>query len=369
MSDAVRPPASPPQSRPGSILTIPSSDAAFAEHVQALSRRYSRASAAEFEQRLRNVFPRVAVRERSLSGEPPAWYVYRDGRWRPPTDGPWWVEPRIPRLVVSDDGWIVEASRTASDLLGIEDSGPLPHHFTDFVVPGALEESLALHELVKQVGEFEATVLLRPLSGEVIAVDIHVAREGEDLVARIRLADDVDVPVLSGQSVERPRLTFTPATDAAFRGYAERALARMPEPTAMGLELRLHRIYPHARVSAEGDAWEVWRDSDADRAGQSEWWLERGVARVRFDAQALILEANEAATELFARELVGHHWQEFVTPGSTEQVSVVLEILAEVGAAESRFRIPRPDGSLLEFHSYTEVVGDEFVTSMKPVGG
>ena len=64
--------------------------------------------------------------------------------------------------------------------------------------------------------------------------------------------------------------------------------------------------------------------------------------------------------------MVGHHWQEFVTPGSTEQVSAMLAILAEVGRAESRFRMPRADGSLLEFDSYTEVVGEGFTTVMRP---
>jgi PAS domain-containing protein len=342
---------------------------AFAEHVRSVSKRYSRSSAADFERRLRTVFPRVVVRDRSLTREPAAWNVNRDGRWRPPTQGPWWVEPGMPRLVVSDEGWIVEASRTAADLLGIEDSGPLPHHFTDFVVPGALEDSLALHELVKRVSEFEATVLLRPTSGDIIAVDVRIAREGEHLIALIRLADDVDVPALSGHSVARPRLTFTPATDVAFRAYAERAFERMPEPTTEGLELRLRRLYPHAAVVDEHGAWAVRRDRGEDDGAQTRWWLDPGVARVRYDAQALILEANDAAVAMFGRQLVGHHWQEFVTPGSAEQVTVMLEILAEVGAAESRFRIPRADGSLLEFDSYTEVAGDEFGTALRPITG
>jgi PAS domain-containing protein len=88
---------------------------------------------------------------------------------------------------------------------------------------------------------------------------------------------------------------------------------------------------------------------------------------VRYDAQGLILEADDAARQLFGRELAGHHWQDFVTPGSTEQVGVMLEIMAEVGAVESRFRMPRADGSLLEFDSYTEVTGDEFETVFRPV--
>jgi hypothetical protein len=65
--------------------------------------------------------------------------------------------------------------------------------------------------------------------------------------------------------------------------------------------------------------------------------------------------------------MVGHHWQEFVTAGSTDEVSIMLEILAEAGAAESRFRMPRGDGSLLEFDSYTVVDGAEFSTVFRPV--
>ena len=45
----------------------------------------------------------------------------------------------------------------------------------------------------------------------------------------------------------------------------------------------------------------------------------------------------------------------------------MLAILAEVGAAESRFRLPMPNGSLLEFDSYTEVDGDEFVSAYRLV--
>ena len=55
-----------------------------------------------------------------------------------------------------------------------------------------------------------------------------------------------------------------------------------------------------------------------------------------------------------------------MTPGSTEQVSAMLAILAEAGHAESRFRMPRADGSLLEFDSYTEVDGEGFTAVMRP---
>ena len=84
------------------------------------------------------------------------------------------------------------------------------------------------------------------------------------------------------------------------------------------------------------------------------------------DHEGRILEANPAAETFFGRALVGHHWQEFVTPGSTEQVAAMLEILASIGSAESRFRIPAADGSLVEFDSFTKVEGETFTTIMRP---
>jgi hypothetical protein len=45
----------------------------------------------------------------------------------------------------------------------------------------------------------------------------------------------------------------------------------------------------------------------------------------------------------------------------------MLEILAEAGAAESRFRMPRGDGSLVEFDSYTVAEGSEFSTVFRRV--
>ena len=95
-------------------------------------------------------------------------------------------------------------------------------------------------------------------------------------------------------------------------------------------------------------------------------WAAPGLPLVRYDKQALILDANDAATSFFGRPLKGHHWQEFVTAGSTEEVGVMLEILAEAGAAESRFRMPRGDGTMLEFDSYTVAEGEEFSTVFRP---
>jgi PAS domain-containing protein len=156
-----------------------------------------------------------------------------------------------------------------------------------------------------------------------------------------------------------------PETDAAFRGYAILALGRMPEPTPDGLALRLRRLYPHAEVSVVDGHWLARREPDSVVDESDAWWSQPGLPMVRYDAQALIVSANDAAERLLGRSLVGHHWQEFVTPGSTEEVAAMLAVLATVGRAESRFRMPRADGSLVEFDSYTEVDGESYTTIIR----
>lgn len=347
------------------IISIPSADSAFRRHVERLRAAGEAGTPVQVESRLRRLFPRVIVRERELSGEPAAWYVYRDGGWQSSVSGPWWEASGLPRVTVSQDGWLLEANPTACSLLGIDASELGTRHFTDFTAPGALDDSQALFAIIDEGHDLTATVLLRPTSGDIVAIDIHATREGASIVGLFRLAEGVplgEAPVV----VEVPTIACLPETDVAFRGYADMSLSRMPEPTPDGLALRLRRLYPHARVQIEGSRWIVTRDPAGSDGAATGWWLDTALPRVRYDAQALILDANEAAERLLGARLAGHYWQEFVTPGSTEQVSAMLAILAEVGAAESRFRMPGADGSLVEFDSYTQVDGESFTTVMRP---
>jgi PAS domain-containing protein len=347
------------------VITIPTTDTAFRRHVDRLRASTSLDSPEELQARLRRLFPRAVVRRRDLSGEPPAWYVYREGSWRSAMTGSWWEEAGLPSVDVSREGWIDGANATALDLLGIHASDLGARHFTDFVAPGSLEDSMSLFQIVDEGHELTATALLKPTSGDVVAIDIHAWREGERLLSVFRLADDVEIPVPHAAVARPASVESLPATDAAFRGYVDLALSRMPEPTPDGLALRLRRLYPHANVEVDGERWIARRDPiDAPETAES-WWEDPDLPRVRYDAEALIVEANAAAEALLGRRMVGHHWQEFVTPGSTEQVSAMLAILAEVGRAESRFRMPRADGSLMEFDSYTEVVDEGFTTVMR----
>ncbi len=347
------------------LITIPASDAAFREHVTRLQAMAAAAAPHELERRLRSLFPRAVVRARELSNEPPTWYVYRDGGWSSSLTGPWWEQPGLPRITVSGTGWLVSASATARSILGIHSDELPERHFTDFIVPGTLNDSLALLQVVGEGRDLTATVLLSSAAGDVIAVDMHATRNGDEIEAIVRLTED-EFPIVPGAPITPPgELVCHPPSDAAFAAYARAALARMPEPTVEGMLLRLHRLYPHASVAAEPDGrWTVERDAGA--APKPGWWSEPDLPRVRYDAQALILEANSPAQSLLGSTLVGRYWQEFVTPGSAEEVAGMLEILASIGSAESRFRIPAADGTLVEFDSFTQVEGETFTTILRP---
>lgn len=340
------------------LITIPASDAAFREHVHNI---VPLTTPRELETRLRRIFPRVVVRERTISGAP-GWYVYRDGTWSSSLAGNWWEDPGLPRVVVSEEGWFTEVNRTAAGLLGVEEADATSHHFTDFIVPGTLEDSMTLFQIIRDGRTLDATLVLRPLTGDVIGIDLHSKLVGDRIVTMFRLAEDVDVPTRMPPVGHPTEITFVPAIDVAFRLYAQRAIERMPEATPEGLAIRLRRLYPHASVDEDGDRWTARRDHGDVEASTEPWWQADDLPRVRYDAQALIVEANGQAEAFFGRSMVGHHWQEFVTPGSTDQVGVMLEILAEVGAAESRFRMPHGDGRLLEFDSYTKVQGEDYIT-------
>src|SRR4051812_10502361 len=217
---------------PPILRTIPSDDEGFREHVSALAARIAPERPSDLGARLRRLFPRVLVRERQLSGEPLTWYVYRDGAWSHEPDPEWWLAPNVPRMASALDGWITEANAGARGLLGLPDAFG-PRHFTDFVAPGTLEDATQLFEVVARGSAVTATVLAKPVDGNVIACEMHAERQGDTLVAFMRLTDPVAV---AETPVPGPTaLVCRPESDAAFSAYAQLLLERMPEPTTEGL--------------------------------------------------------------------------------------------------------------------------------------
>lgn len=350
------------------VRIIPSNDAAFRHHVDRLMARHSFATADELGQRLRTLFPRVLVRSSEVSDHDHVWYVYRDGVWRSSADPRWWEDERTPRVTVTTEGWIEDANNPARAILGLAHSDSLPRFFTDFVAPGTLDDAHQLFAVVAAGHDLAATTLVRPTSGEVIACDLRAWFADGRVHGAFRLADDVAVEA-TVEPADAPRLTCEPATDVLFARYAEESVARMPEPTRDGLTIRLRRLYPHARVETDGRTWAVFRDPAGAGGSSDDWWRADGLPAVRYDRQGLIIEANESARSLLGTSVVGQHWQDLVTAGTTDQVALVLRLIAEVGWAVSRFRMPGPDGYLFEFDSYTEVAGEGFLTIMRRSDG
>jgi PAS domain-containing protein len=344
-------------------VTIPSDDTGFHRHVRSVLATSPAGGPGALEARLRRLFPRVAVRGRDLSGEPPAWYVYRDGRWRPPA-GSWWTASNVPHVVLGQDGWIIDVNPGARSLLGLAGDH---HHFTDFVASTAVQDASILFGIVQDGHPLSATMLLRPLTAGAIACEFHAERVGDELHAWLRLAGDVELEEVAHRGPV-PTLVADPADDVVFAGYAARQLAVMAEPSPDALALRLRRLYPHARVSVlDDDRWMVRRDEASSTTPRTGWWLDPTLPRVRYDDRGLITEANRAATRLLGAHLAGRHWQDLVTAGSQDQVQLVLDLLRETGEAVSRFRMPASDGRLVEFDSHTRLDGDRFETTMRPL--
>ena len=65
------------------LVLNPVSDKGFVDRARALL--HDHPTAADFQAALREYYPSAIVRRRDLADERDTWYVYRDGRWTPPS--------------------------------------------------------------------------------------------------------------------------------------------------------------------------------------------------------------------------------------------------------------------------------------------
>ncbi|MEJ7695539.1 MAG: hypothetical protein WKF78_02540 [Candidatus Limnocylindrales bacterium] len=168
----------------GPVLhTIPSTDAAFREHVERVADRERPRQAPELERRLRRLFPRVRVRERSLSGERVAWYIYRDGGWVPPDDAPWWVDAGLARVRHDLDGLILDALRRPGQFLGDDIVG---RHWQDLTTPGAAPRVAEFMAIIEQLGTVVSRFRMPSASGSLVEFDSFTQVEGSSVVTIMR---------------------------------------------------------------------------------------------------------------------------------------------------------------------------------------
>ena len=143
---------------------------------------------------VRSLYPHAVVRTRdplaSLAGN--AWYVYRDGRCSPFSDGPpWWDEPTAARVVIDDAGCYVDANPPALELLGVSLKELRRSRAGDFTPPAFGAEAPWTMQLLRDTGELHSLSMLRSRN------------DGPDAAVEFRIGD-IFAAVFQRTAVRRP---------------------------------------------------------------------------------------------------------------------------------------------------------------------
>ncbi len=154
--------------------TIPSTDVTFrraVDHAIGTSN-----TSDDLADRLRPLYPRVHVVDRSLSGEPHAVYVYRDGAFVPPDTTRWWEAADTAAVTISTmTGMIVDANERVGRVFGARPEDIVGRSLTDFVPPDALETARTVFATILEVGEARSSVRLRRNDGSDALVEFRAA--------------------------------------------------------------------------------------------------------------------------------------------------------------------------------------------------
>ncbi len=163
------------------VNTIPSSDVVLRRVVDSITEQGQPDSAAALAERLRPLYPRIAVFERQLSGERAQFYVYRDGRYEPEHPEPWWEAAGVPCVHVSaETGVLTSVSGEWAELMRAGEAELLGKSFVDFVLPEARAAALAMFDAVRQFHEVRSEALVRRPDGSTLPIEFRaMRRDGE----------------------------------------------------------------------------------------------------------------------------------------------------------------------------------------------
>jgi PAS domain-containing protein len=169
------------------LVSLPTSDHAFAEQVAAIFEAEPPASPQAFEARLRLTYPRARVRPRDLVGEGEvAWYVFRESPYTVPGDADWWRLPTSPHVAVTFTGVAVEANEPLLQLLGTTREQLVGAHYERFVPPDTRGDAARLLAIVLRRGQGASLVTLQRADGTRIEVAWHAEVRGLRLHAWFR---------------------------------------------------------------------------------------------------------------------------------------------------------------------------------------
>jgi PAS domain-containing protein len=164
------------------VNTIPSHDLVLRRVVDRVTKEVPPDTSAELAERLRSLYPRIAVVERQLSGERSLLYVYRDGRYMPDAPEQWWTGEGIASIRLSrDTSTLTFVSPEWASLMGAPDRDLVGRPFLDFVLPEAEVGARALLETVAGEREARSEVLVRRPDGSTLGLEFHATHPDDEV--------------------------------------------------------------------------------------------------------------------------------------------------------------------------------------------
>jgi PAS domain-containing protein len=137
-------------------------------------------SPADLVDRLRPLYPDVAVSERLLSGEPTVFYVYRDGSFAASPSDEWWREPGVGYAELdAETGTFKLLNDELTGLLGINAADLVGHKYTDLLLPEARPTADELWRSVLELANVRSEVLVRTARGETLLLEFRAVRQGD----------------------------------------------------------------------------------------------------------------------------------------------------------------------------------------------
>jgi hypothetical protein len=138
------------------------------------------APADELVEDLRLLYPRVAIFQRQLSNELPAYYAYRDGRFEPEHDEPWWTHPGVAVVTVSTaTGLITDVSDSWAEFMRGDPALLTGRHFTEFLLPEARDAGIGLFEAVIEAGEVRSEALVQRADATTVPIEFRATLHGD----------------------------------------------------------------------------------------------------------------------------------------------------------------------------------------------
>lgn len=176
--------------QPTVVNTIPSHDAVLRRVVERATATSPPTSPEDLTERLRPIYPRVAVFERLVSGEH-GLYVYRDGRYEPESPRSWWSQPDIPCVRLSSEtGQLIRVSGSWAELMHAKAKDLIGRHYLDFVKPEARATAAAMFDALQWEREVRSEAVVQRADGTSLLIEFRAVRRDGDIEICYRPLED-----------------------------------------------------------------------------------------------------------------------------------------------------------------------------------